>query len=248
MPARASHPTRRRRPRRPPTTKARGEHDVDLVVSIVRLGVGAWSLGVEELAKRLAATGQAAPSKTAARAKNRRRKPSAAVAFGWVTAGAAVESAEYASRWLRSAAAGGRRSRAAMRSIRRMPGAALAGAVLSAPVTAYQARIAELRERGREETNSGRRMVSHLVRDTTKESVHDIAESAVREVAHSPEVAALVRTQSASLATGTILEVRTKSEEADDDLERRVRSWLHRPQRTGDGAPGEPSPPGPPAA
>jgi hypothetical protein len=167
---------------------------------------------------------------------------------GWVAAGVAIESAEFASRWLRSAVAGGRRTRAAARAVRRAPGAEIAAALLDAPMSAYRARLIELRERGREETNTARRMVSHLVRDTTKESVHDIADAAVREVTHNPEVAALVRTQSASIATGTILEVRTKSEQADDDLERRVRSWLHRPERIVAVAPDEPSPPAPPAA
>jgi hypothetical protein len=58
--------------------------------------------------------------------------------------------------------------------------------------------------------------------------VKDIAETAVHEVTHSPEVAALVRTQSAGLATDTIEVVRTTSEEADERLERRVHSWFNR--------------------
>ena len=134
------------------------------------------------------------------------------------------------------------------RAARKAPGAGIAAALLNKPIRLYTERMAELRERGRAETSNGRRMVTRLVQTTTKESVRDIAEFAVSEVAHSPEVAALVRTQSAGLATGTILEVRTRSEQADGRLERSVRSWLHRPERTGDGTPDEPSPAGPPAA
>jgi hypothetical protein len=70
-------------------------------------------------------------------------------------------------------------------------------------------------------------MVEQLIRDTTVGSMTDIAKLAVNEVAHSPEVAALVKTQSAGIATDAILEVRANSEQADDRLERRVRSWLH---------------------
>ena len=69
-------------------------------------------------------------------------------------------------------------------------------------------------------------MVTTLVRETTSRSFKEITDTALREVAHSPEVAALVRSQSTGLATGTILEVRANSEEADDRVERRVRSWL----------------------
>ena len=69
-------------------------------------------------------------------------------------------------------------------------------------------------------------MVMHLIEDTASASVRDISASAIKEVSHSPEVAELVRTQSASLASDTILEVREASEQADDRIERRVRSWL----------------------
>jgi len=81
--------------------------------------------------------------------------------------------------------------------------------------------------RGRTETAAGKALVMLLVEDTTSRSVHDIAETAVKEVTHSPQIAALVRAQSTGILTDTILEVRTNSEQADDRLERRVRSWLH---------------------
>jgi hypothetical protein len=70
-------------------------------------------------------------------------------------------------------------------------------------------------------------MVEHLVRETAVSSVGDIAQFAISEVTHSPEVAALVKTESAGIATDAILEVRANSEQADDSLERRIHSWLH---------------------
>ena len=73
----------------------------------------------------------------------------------------------------------------------------------------------------------GKRMMLHLIRDTASASVRDISASAIKEVSHSPDVAELVRTQSTDLASGTILEVRATSEQADDRIEGRVRSWLH---------------------
>jgi hypothetical protein len=70
-------------------------------------------------------------------------------------------------------------------------------------------------------------MVEHLVRETAVSSVGDISQLAISEVTHSPEVAALVKTESAGIATDAVLEVRANSEQADDSLERRIHSWLH---------------------
>jgi len=95
------------------------------------------------------------------------------------------------------------------------------------PVPLVSPPVRRLCGRGRDEQQRGRRLVEQLIRDTTVGSMTDIAKLAVNEVAHSPEVAALVKTQSAGIATDAILEVRANSEQADDRLERRVRSWLH---------------------
>jgi hypothetical protein len=90
----------------------------------------------------------------------------------------------------------------------------------------YDLLARHISEIGRVEELEGRRMLEALIRDTTRSSVRGIAESTLKEVTHSPEVAAMVRAESAGLATGTILEVRANSEQADDRVERQVRSWL----------------------
>lgn len=199
-----------------------------MIVTVARLGFGAWSLGAEQLTKRLEAVApkSTANNVTAERARRRSRRTPRAVTVGWVAAGLAIESAETISRWA-TQAADGRRARRFSRMLSRLPGRDLAALMLQRPITRYQASIRRLRERGRVETRMGKQMVSLLIRDTTRRSVLDITESAVNEVAHSPEIAALVRNQSVGVAAGTIREVRENSEQADDRLERRVRSWLH---------------------
>jgi hypothetical protein len=174
------------------------------MVSLVRLGIGAVSLGSEEITRRLGQTGHPTP------------RDWGSSRVGSIVAGLAVESAEALGRLAASLTQRGRRSTAIGGAMARLPGAGRLERLLDA-----------LRERGRRETLEGRRMVALLVRDTTRQSIRGIAESAIKEVAHSPEVAALVRTESTGLATGTILEVRANSEQADARLERRVRSWLH---------------------
>lgn len=216
---------KRRRARRRRSAHAPAE-DAGMAVTVVRLGFGAWSLGTEQLTKRLEALTPQPRTKVAAERARRRRRASRAATVGWVAAGVAVESVAAISHWV-GLVADGRRGRRLTRLVSRFPGTGVASAVLHGPITRYRASITQLRERGRIETRKGKQMVTLLVRDTTRKSVRDIAESAVKEVAHSPEVAALVRTQSVGMATGTILEVRENSEQADDRLERRVRSWLH---------------------
>jgi hypothetical protein len=100
------------------------------------------------------------------------------------------------------------------------------------------AALRSLSQRGLDEQLRSRRMVEHLIRDTTVSSVADIAQFAVNEVTHSPEVAALVKSQSAGIATDAIQEVRANSERADDRLERRIRSWLHLRGSNGSARPG----------
>jgi hypothetical protein len=136
------------------------------------------------------------------------RKPGA-LGLGDLVSGLAVESAEMVGRLVSTATRGSR-------------GVAAAAGRLDVPLVSPAFR--RLCERGRHERLLGRRMVMRLIRDATVSSVADVAQFAVNEVAHSPEVAALVRTQSAGIATDAILEVRANSEQADDRLERRVQA------------------------
>jgi hypothetical protein len=198
-----------------------------MMVSLVRLGVGAVSLGSDEIAHRLDHAG----------AQPRRARSDGSA--GWIVAGLAIETAEALGRLGAMLSERGRRATAVAGGAARLPGAKM-----------LERRLLALRERGRVETLEGRRMVGLLIRDTTSRSIRGIAQTAVKEVAHSPEVHALVRSESSGLATGTILEVRANSEQADARLERRVRSWLHilRPEHEGERVGAEPSPPREPVA
>jgi hypothetical protein len=136
--------------------------------------------------------------------RSQERRPDS-LALGDLAAGLAIECAELVGATVVAAARGGRRAH--------LP---LVGGAMR-----------RLSERGRVEVRLGRRMVEHLIRDTTASSVAEIAQVAVKEVTSSPEMAALVKTQSAGIATDAIQEVRANSEQADDSLERRIHSWLH---------------------
>jgi len=186
--------------------------EFDLAVTIARLFVGAVSLGSDEVVRRLRAIPQQADGPP------RRRGP---LVLGDLATGLAIESAEVVGR-VASTAAG--------------VAAARAGRMGSLPMVG--AALRRLSERGLDEQLLGRRMVEHLIRDTTVSSVADIAQFAVNEVTHSPEVAALVKSQSAGIATDAIQEVRANSERADDRLERRIRSWLHLRGSNGSARPG----------
>jgi hypothetical protein len=129
--------------------------------------------------------------------------------------GLAFESAEMADRLVAIALRGGRRAFGPAGRAARTP--------LVRAATRPLRRLAEV---GRREQVRGRWMVVQLIRDTTDRSVSDLTHRAVSEIAHSTEVADMLRTQSAGVATESILEVRTNSEQADDRLERRVQSWL----------------------
>lgn len=181
-----------------------------MAVAMVRIAVGAVSLGSSELTRRLRTVPPEAEATSEPGPETRRSRPLTA---GDLAAGLAIESAEMVGRIVSTAARGSRRA------------AAGAGRVGTVPVVG--AALRRLCERGRDEELVGRRMVERLIRETTVSSVTDIAQFAVSEVTHSPEVAALVKTQSAGIATDAILEVRENSEQADDSLERRIHSWLH---------------------
>jgi hypothetical protein len=69
-------------------------------------------------------------------------------------------------------------------------------------------------------------MVKRLIQDATAKSFTAAAQVALSQVTQSPEVADMVKTQTAGIATETILEVRSSSKRADEGVERRVHSWL----------------------
>jgi hypothetical protein len=199
-----------------------------VLTSFVLLIIGACSLGAEEIAKRLAATGEAVPEQSNV------GRP-AIVTVGWIAADLAVQSAGAAGRLAGKVGDVARRSG---------PAWGVVNTLLDAPL------LSSMRRRGQREVAHGRKLVIRLVGDTTRQSVKDIADTAIKEVAKSPEVATLVREQSVGIATGTILEVRANSEQADDRIERRVRSWLHiqRQQDGGQHLPAEPVHPPEPVA
>jgi hypothetical protein len=195
-------------------------------MSIFRILVGGVALGAEELGRRLDAVMRTAPAPAQGNAAAASRE-TAGQRAGYLAVGIGAQSLVNAARMARALARGGRDVAGAADAVTRLP-------VIRAGVRPARARVARTRRslnalmaRGRAETLEGRRLARHLVEDTTARSVSDIAEFAVKEVSHSPEVAALVKAQSTGLVTDTILEVRANSEQADDRLERRVRSWLH---------------------
>ena len=213
MPAVQVHRNRRRRARRVQPTRREG----DLLTSLIRLGIGGISLGAEEVRNRLVVSG-AVTRQPARGAQNR-----AGAELAYVAAGIAVDSVKTLSRWLAYASERGRRS---VDAAGHLPGVHIATVIGGPPMRRYRAWISTERRHGRIETERGRRMLTVLIRDTTSRSFKTITDTAVKEVAHSPEIAALVRSQSRGMATGAILEVRSNSEEADDRVEQRVRSWL----------------------
>jgi hypothetical protein len=216
MPGENAHRNRRRPPRRSQPTR----RDADVLTSLVRLGIGACSLGAQEIRNRLVVTG------AVSRPPARRTQDDAAAALAYLAAGITVDSVKAVSRWIAFASERGRRSAALVGSAGHLPGMRIATVIGARPIRRYRSWITTERRRGRLETERGRRMVTVLIRETTSRSFKTITDTAVQEVAHSPEVAALVRSQSRGMATGAILEVRSNSEEADDRVERRVRSWL----------------------
>lgn len=221
MPAERVHRSRRRRAKRVQPARKEG----DVLTSLVRLGLGACSLGAEAIGKRLVASGVVPRQR-----KSGARKASGAE-FAYLAAGVAFDSVKTLSHWIAVASERGRRSVALADAAGHLPGIHIATVISGPPMRRYRSWASTERRHGRVETERGRRMVTVLVRDTTSGSVKTIADTAVKEVAHSPEVAALVRSQSRGMATGAILEVRSTSEQADDRVERRIRSWLriHRP-------------------
>lgn len=221
MPADQAHRTRRRRPSRVKVTRRQpARKGDDVLTSLVRLGIGACSLGAEEIRKRLVVTG------TVSRAPARRAQSDPSAELAYLAAGIAVDSVRALSHLIAIASERGRRSLALADSAAHLPGIRIATVIGARPMRRYRSWIVTERRHGRLETERGRRMATVLIRDTTSRSFRTITGTAVKEVAHSPEIAALVRSESRGMATGAILEVRSNSEQADDRVERRVRSWL----------------------
>ena len=215
----AADQVRRNRRRRVRRRQPAGS-DADVLTSLVRLGIGACSLGADQIRKRLVVTG------AVARTSARRQQSDASAELGYLAAGIAVDSVKALSRWIAFASERGRRSLAVVDSAAHLPGVRIATVIVERPMRRYRSWIVTERRHGRLETERGRRMATVLIRDTTSRSFRTITGTTVKEVAHSPEIAALVRSESRGMATGAILEVRSNSEQADDRVERRVRSWL----------------------
>jgi hypothetical protein len=205
----------------------------------IRLVAGIVSLSVDGVKNRLEAIPRDVPHPEPAR--ERARGDAAPPTVVSVATGLAIVSTAQASRLAARARAAGTRAGAGARSLAGLPLIGRATRPARRRAEQYRRAILRLSELGREAELEGRRMVLHLIEDTTSASVKDIAETAIKEVTHSPEVASLVRTESAGLATGAILEVRASSEQADASVERKVQTWLH-PARANDA--GRPPPGG----
>ena len=212
------------RSQRRSSTETERPAEIGVAVSITRLAVGAVSLGSESLARqvgRLSNDTEAQPKiETGADGASR-------LNLGDLGAGLAVESVLAAGRLFSVAAGRGRRTAATVGRAGRLPIVSMLTRPARRRLRRYEAALLRLSKRGRREEREGRRMVERLIREATARSFTDIAEFAINEVTHSPEVAELVKTQSTGIATDTILEVRTNSARADDQLESRVHSWLH---------------------
>jgi hypothetical protein len=220
------------------TTRTAGDHqaesdrpapaDAAVAVAVARLAIGSVSLGTEEVVRRF----RAIPK----RIEPRGEQPTTehrAVSLPDLGAGLVVESAVAASRLLGAAAGGGRLATAGVSRVVRVPAVQAMIRPLRRPYRRYEGAVRRLCEIGHAEELAGRDMVQGLIRDTTSKSITDITQFAVKEVAQSPEMKALVRSQSAGIATERILEVRASTQKADGSVERRVRSWLHLHERNG---------------
>jgi hypothetical protein len=205
------------------TARRTSSQDVGTAHSIVRFGIGALSLGASAIAERARHAGD---GRTELPADLEPHQASASMSIGDVGAGIAVTAVDAAGRLL---AAAGHRRRRLVRQARRVGRAPVVGP-LTRPVRGVYAggesALRDLARRGRREVVAGRRMVELTIRDVTARSFNEVTGVALEQVTHSPEVADLVKTQTAGVATETIVEVRDSSRQADDRVERRIRSWL----------------------
>jgi hypothetical protein len=201
-----------------PTTSTGGDHESQASLSISRLVVGAVSLGSDKLADQVRRVQpEAAPS---------HQHAGGPTSMGDLGAGVFTEAMLAAGRFLSATAAGARGLAAGVSWVSDAPVLRPATRPLRRRYRKGDAAIRALAMRGRSERMAGRRMVERLIRDATAKSFTEAAQVALSQVTHSPEVAEMVKTQTAGIATETILEVRSNSKRADDGVERRVHSWL----------------------
>lgn len=193
-------------------------HEVEASLSIVRLVVGAMSLGSDKLADQVRRV-QHEPADSL-------DADDGPTTLGDLGAGIFTETVLAAGGLLSMTAGGARRLAAGVSWVGDARVLRPATRPLRRRYREGEAAILALAMRGRSERIAGRRMVGRLIRDATAKSFSEAAQVALSEVTQSPEVAEMVKTQTAGVATETILEVRTNSKRADDGLERRVRSWL----------------------
>jgi hypothetical protein len=193
-------------------------HQNDASLSIARLLVGAVSLGSDKLADQV---------------RRIQREPASSlesdggpISVGDLGAGIFTETVLAAGGLLTMTAGGARRLAAGVSWFGDVPVFRPATRPLRRRYRDGQAAIRALAIRGRSERIAGRRMVGRLIRDATAKSFTEAAQVALSQVTQSPEVADMVKTQTAGVATEAILEVRSSSKRADEGLERRVHSWL----------------------
>src|SRR5438874_4063669 len=217
-------PRRRSSTSRARSNRRRAHRQANVPASIVRLTAGLLSLSYDELVSRLATLPSEAASARSAQSAPRPIGP--ALNFADMAIGMALASTTRATQVLGHARSSGGGVISTIGRLAETPIVGPATRPIRTRFARYRAAAWRLAARGREEQLEGKRMMLHLIRDTASASVRDISASAIKQVSHSPDVAELVRTQSTDLASGTILEVRATSEQADDRIERRVRSWL----------------------
>lgn len=204
-----------------------------------RVLVGAVAVGTQELARRIEAV-TSMPRPAPAPHSRTPGRETALQKLGFLAVGVTAETLTRTGPLQRAIARRGAGAISALDAIAGLPLVRSGTRPAKAAVLRGRRAALALIARGRYETREGTSLFTLLVEDTTTRSVRDIAPFAIKEMTESRDVAALVRAQSTSVLTDTILEVRANSEQADDRIERRVRSWLRRGQ-PGNGKRAEPA-------
>jgi hypothetical protein len=211
------------------TTNGDGNDQVQTSLSIARLVVGAFSLGSDKLAdqvRRVQREPVSSLETDGAMAAPSLESDGGPPSMGDLGAGIFTETMLAAGHLLSATAGGARRVAAGVSWVGDAPVLRPATRPLRRRYREGDAAIRDLAMRGRSERMAGRRMVGRLIRDATARSFTEAAQVALSQVTQSPEVADMVKTQTAGIATETILEVRSNSKRADDGVERRIHSWL----------------------
>jgi hypothetical protein len=200
------------------TARPDTDDHVEASISVARLVVGAVSLGSDKLADQVRRVQrEPAPSPEA---------DAGPTTVGDLGAGIFTQTMVAAGELLSMTTGGVRRTASGVSWVGDIPVLRSATRPLRRRYREGEAAIRALARRGRSERIAGRRMVESLIRDATAKSFNEAAQVALNQVTQSPEVAELVKTQTAGIATESVLEVRSSSKRADDGLERRVHSWL----------------------